>query len=132
LFIRKSGVFRGKKSPVTVVGESAYKHNHAVRVFIPVIFLFVEYKAFFHSSVEEVRFEDGSRLTAINRNVFSDCPNLKCMQIPQGITIIRAFAFWNFSRLKDLSFETHSELAEIGEGAFLFGPKLAPVQIPKM
>lgn len=113
---------------------------------------------FSHSMLEEIEFESEMSLTTIKSIVedidnsgdppyydglFSDCCNLRSIQIPKSVKEIMSSAFKNCTSLKDITFEAKSQLEIIGgvdnitgryecssQGAFMNCSSLEKVIIP--
>ena len=113
---------------------------------------------FSHSMLEEIEFESEISLTTIKSIVedidnsgeppyydglFSDCYNLRSIQIPKSVKEIMSSAFKNCTSLKDITFEAKSQLEIIGgvdnitgtyecssQGAFMNCSSLEKVIIP--
>ena len=71
---------------------------------------------------------DGYRVTAIGRDAFMGCRNLKTAVIPEGVTEIGAWAFTGCSELEIV--QLLGSLAEIGVNAFRYCKKLEWLTIP--
>ena len=103
--------------------------------------------AFYDCDLEEVKFEQGIQLTKIDGltsgglGVFSNCVNLKKIEIPKSVTEIKPSAFEGCTALENLTFEAGSQLKIIGglddnteddssHGAFMNCVSLTNIVIP--
>ncbi len=71
------------------------------------------------SYVEEVVFEENSRLEKIGIHAFSSCYSLNEIKIPASVTLIDEYAFAYCYNLNTIVFEENSRLRNIGDQAFV-------------
>ena len=77
------------------------------------------------SNLESVSFAEGSQLTSIGTQAFSECISLKSIEIPEGVTSIGSSAFASCSSLK--SIEIPAAVTSIGDSAFGYCSNLESV-----
>ena len=89
------------------------------------------------SSLSSVIFEDGSQLTNIPSNAFSNCSNLQSITIPKSVTVFgedsdgNGDQFCFCSSLTSVTFEDGSQLTNISSFAFSYCSNLQSIVIPK-
>ena len=69
-------------------------------------------------------------ITEIADSSFASCTSLTSITIPNNILRIDAFAFFDCTKLKSVTFEEESKLTSIGEGAFYNCQSLTSIVIP--
>jgi hypothetical protein len=82
------------------------------------------------SSLQQVTFESGSRLTEIGRESFKKCSSLKSICIPAGVKFIPERCFSECRSLTIVSFEPGSKLTRIDGHAFHDCHSLCSIEIP--
>ena len=113
-----------------VIGESAFAGQNGIRkLIIPASVTVIEASAFeFCRSLETVEFAEGSLLTEIGKNAFSDCYSLKSINLPEGLAAMGMYAFQNNISLKEIVLP--STLSNIGNYAFKNCVALEKVNVP--
>ena len=89
-----------------------------------------EFNFYSMTALEEVIFEEGSKLEVIAKGAFGYTKVLETITIPASVETIEGYAFYYADGLKTVEFEDESELAIIGEYAFRNSPALENVFIP--
>ena len=93
------------------------------------------------TSLTSVTFEEGSQLTEIADGdfdysdyscygVFSDCTSIESITIPNSVTSIGFYAFYNCDSLTSVTFEEGSQCTSIGKDAFKACDSLTSITIP--
>lgn len=78
----------------------------------------------------DVSYSIPNSVTTIMENAFSACTKLKNVEIPSSVTTIVNDAFAYFSNLESVSFQTNSQLQNIGDRAFRNCVGLTSIEIP--
>lgn len=101
----------------TVTSIKIIAKNEITKANIPSTVTELQTLALFRSfNLEEVVFEEGSKLTVIGDFAFDGCENLHSINIPTSVEGIGRFAFRDCRALENITWP--SELKEIGDGAF--------------
>ena len=86
-YVEIPSIFENVK--VVEIGYRAPCCLNIVGVFIPKTIQFIGYDAFWNSQhLQEVRFEKGSQLKKLNRDIFQSCVSLKNVDIPPSVNEI--------------------------------------------
>ena len=109
------------KSDNSCTAFGAFSKTGLKSVIIPASVTNIGGGVFSHSDLEEVKFEEGIQLTVLNSitsnyyiGVFSDCINLKTIEIPKSVTEIMPSVFEGCTALERVTFEPGSQLKIIG------------------
>ena len=97
---------------------------------IPKNIVKIQNNAFCSAGIEEVTFEEGSRLESIGGSAFKSCHNLSELWIPNSIKEIENRAFRDCAQLKKVTFEEGSKLEIIDFETFGFCDNLSELWIP--
>jgi len=138
---------------VTKIEYNAFKNSGLMSVTIPKSVTDIGAAVFFGcTSLSNVNFEDGSKLSSIGESVFGNCKALESIVIPENvkkiepsafadsgltsitipknITVIGKAAFSGCTSLLNVYFEEGSALETIGDEVFKNCVKLTAVEIP--
>lgn len=94
------------------IGECAFWDSHEyfnrqkvspITFIIPSTVTKIESKAFYYSSVRYISFAEGSLLTSIGDEAFSNCDYIKTLDLPQGLKSIGDSAFADCSSLSSIT-----------------------------
>lgn len=86
--------------------------------------------AFKNKEIEKIIFEEGSQLTTIEKEAFSNCKSLVNIEVPNSVTSIGSKAFQNCSSLNYVMFENESQLSNISNSMFYGCKSLTEIEIP--
>lgn len=119
------------------------------KVVLPSTLITIERQSFYNTRVEEVNFPEGleeiqmaaflgsdlieailpNTLKAVSISIFSMCPGLKRIKIPEGIEMIPAFFASMCPLLETINIP--KGVTTIGEGAFSGDVMLSPIELPE-
>jgi len=114
---------------VITIEERAFANTRINQITIPTSTTRIESRAFYNSSLQIINFNSNSRLTHIEKHAFEKTALWK-VNIPSSVTHIGNNAFANIMNFNELSFESGSNLQEIGIGAFRDNHILSHIEIP--
>jgi hypothetical protein len=81
--------------------------------------------------LEEIAFEQNSRLNSINRKAFGFCSSLESITIPESVQFLDEYCFLECKKLRKVIFESDSRLKQIGKFAFFNCLSLESIILPK-
>ena len=116
---------------VTAILQGALQRTGITSFEVPANVTGIGIDAFYGcGGLETVNFANGSKCTAIGKNAFDECSNLKSITIPAGVTKIGNWAFDGCNSLEVVDFAEGSKCTTIGEGAFWGCSNLKSITIP--
>lgn len=118
-------------SSVTYIGDFAFNWTGIKSINIPKSVAYLGEAAFWGTPLEELRFEDGCRITRLKEDTFG-ATKISSVTIPSSVSSIRGGAFKDCCNLTSVSFQANSILREFsdGEGAFKGCTALNKVELP--
>ena len=128
-----------KDGSVTKIGDYAFEYCLKLRkISIPDAIVSIGFCAFQNCwFLESVTFGENSQLTIIGAVAFSGCngsgygvAGLTSIEIPDGVTVIEAYAFEECDDLKTVTFGENSQLTTIGHRAFEECDRLTSIVLP--
>lgn len=114
----------------TITSAEISKYFNMKTVFIPKGVTKIAVSAFKNKEIENIIFEEGSQLTTIEKEAFSNCKSLVGIEIPNSVTSIGTDVFKNCSSLNHVVFENGSQLSKIENNIFYGCRALAEIEIP--
>jgi len=124
--------YQGKS--IVAIGEDAFSGDVSsvlISVIIPSTVKVIGVNAFGLCTVlESVIFAEGSQLTNIETDAFSNCQILQSIIIPESVTHIGKEAFTSCLAMSSVIFSGESRLVSIGDAAFAFNIALRSIIIP--
>lgn len=87
--------------------------------------------AFSNAKIEEIVFEGTSKIKTIDKYAFSDCTELKYLDLPRSLRGIGEGAFYNCISLESVTFADNSNLEIISSTAFYGNESLGYIDIPE-
>ena len=84
-----------------------------------------------NGGIEEIAFEDGSELTAVEEYAFDGCSALKTIELPAGVTVLPQSAFSRCRSLEKFTFEEGSLLTSVKVDAFRYCVALESIDLPQ-
>lgn len=118
------------RAPVSEIETEGLAYTQITKLTIPDTVTKIGVAAFsYNYNLREVVFEEGSKITELERGVFGYCRALESVIIPESVTSIGALAFLNCEQLKSATLP--AGLKEIGESAFQGCGSLSAITLPE-
>ncbi len=117
----------------TSIGDYAFRYyEDLISITIPNSVISIGSYAFYYcEGLNEIVFEENSKLTSIGKNAFSSCADLNSIAFPDSLIEIGEYAFFRCNGLTDISFGNGSKLNSIGASAFDSCSILKSITIPE-
>ena len=115
-----------------IIGDGVFAATEALkRINIPARVTYIGDRAFLGATgLEQITFEEGSKLEVIGFETFASATALQTIRIPARVKEISVEAFRNAISLTEVTFEEGSQLEFIGDDAFNGATALQTIHIP--